>query len=65
LDLITASGANYFVLTAKHHEGIALWDTKVTNRSFVALGPKRDFVNEVLTTAKDKYPHLKAGLYCE
>lgn len=65
LDLITASGANYFVLTAKHHEGIALWDTKVSNRSFVALGPKRDFVTELLSVAKEEYPHLKAGLYCE
>ncbi|KAI9280340.1 glycoside hydrolase superfamily [Umbelopsis sp. AD052] len=63
LDLITESGANYFVLTSKHHEGIALWDTKVSNRSFVALGPKRNFVNEVLEVAEKEYGHLKAGLY--
>lgn len=65
LDLITDSGANYFVLTAKHHEGIALWDTKVSNRSFVALGPKHNFVNEVLEVAEKEYAHLKAGLYCK
>jgi alpha-L-fucosidase len=65
LDLINESGANYFVLTSKHHDGIALWDTKVSNRSFVALGPKRDFVNEVLKVAGEEYSHLKAGLYCK
>ncbi|KAG2171938.1 hypothetical protein INT43_001414 [Umbelopsis isabellina] len=63
LDLISDAGANYFVLTSKHHEGWALWDTKVSNRSFAAMGPKRDFVQDLLTAAKKSYPKLKAGLY--
>ena len=28
LDLIKESGARYTVLTTKHHDGVALWDTK-------------------------------------
>lgn len=65
LELISDAGANYFVLTSKHHEGWALWDTKVSNRSFATMGPKRDFVKDLLTAAKKSYPQLKAGLYCK
>ncbi|KAI8984393.1 glycoside hydrolase superfamily [Mycotypha africana] len=63
LDLIDASGANYFVFTTKHHDGIALFDTKVTDRSTVKLHPHRDFVRELLTVADRHYPWLKKGLY--
>ena len=29
VDLIKESGAKYTVITTKHHDGVALWDTKV------------------------------------
>ena len=29
VNLIKESGARYTVITTKHHEGVALWDTKV------------------------------------
>lgn len=65
LDLINASGAKYFVFTSKHHDGIALFDTKVSDRSTVKMNPHRDFVKELLDAAKSSYPHLKRGIYCK
>lgn len=35
LDLIQESGARYTVLTTKHHDGVALWDTKAGDLSVV------------------------------
>jgi alpha-L-fucosidase len=61
LDLFVEGGAKYFVLTSKHHDGVALWDTDTTDRDTVALGPQRDLVSELFTAAED-YP-LKKGLY--
>lgn len=52
VDLIKESGAKYTVITTKHHDGVALWDTKVGDISVVKSTPaKRDliapFVKEV------------------
>ena len=52
VDLIKESGAKYTVITTKHHDGVALWDTKVGDISTVKSTPaKRDlltpFVKEV------------------
>ncbi|KAI8381456.1 alpha-L-fucosidase-domain-containing protein [Radiomyces spectabilis] len=63
LDLISASNARYYVFTTKHHDGIALFNTSLTDRSTVALGPRRDFVNELLSVSKSDYPGLRRGLY--
>ncbi|CEP15883.1 hypothetical protein [Parasitella parasitica] len=65
LDVIDASGAKYFVFTTKHHDGFALFDTQVTDRSSVKMNPFRDFTRELLSLAKDEYPHLKRGVYCK
>ncbi|KAI8140551.1 alpha-L-fucosidase-domain-containing protein [Fennellomyces sp. T-0311] len=64
LDLVTKANARYFVFTTKHHDGVALWDTSVSQRSTVHMGPKRDFVASLMETAKQPaYAHLKRGLY--
>ncbi|KAG2237616.1 hypothetical protein INT48_004519 [Thamnidium elegans] len=64
LDLIDKSGAKYYVFTTKHHDGIALFDTNVTDRSTShLLKPGRDFVQELLSVSEIAYPHLKRGLY--
>ncbi|KAI8984373.1 alpha-L-fucosidase-domain-containing protein [Mycotypha africana] len=64
LELIDKSGARYYVFTAKHHDGIALFDTGVTKRSTVhLLNVSYDFVNELMRKSKADYPHLKRGLY--
>jgi alpha-L-fucosidase len=31
--LIKESGARYAVITSKHHDGVALWDTKMSDLS--------------------------------
>jgi alpha-L-fucosidase len=63
VDLIEGSGAKYTVLTTKHHDGFALWDTKAGKVSAKkSSAAKRDlitpFANEV---RKRKDLHL--GLY--
>lgn len=64
VDLFADAGARYFVLTCKHHDGYALFDTQGTsNRSSVALGPKRDFVKELMDAAASEQPHMKRGTY--
>jgi alpha-L-fucosidase len=66
LDLIDKSRAKYYVFTTKHHDGIALFNTSVTDRSTThLLQPSRDFVKELLDVSESKYPHLKRGLYCK
>lgn len=62
VDLIKESGAQYTVITTKHHDGVALWDTKVGDLSTVKSTPaKRDliapFVKEV------RKPGLHLGFY--
>lgn len=42
-DLIKRSGARYAVMTTKHHDGVALWDTKYSDLNVVKMTPaKRD-----------------------
>jgi alpha-L-fucosidase len=66
LDLIDQSRAKYYVFTTKHHDGIALFDTNVTDRSTVKLlQPNRDFVRDFMHISEQVYPHLKRGLYCK
>ncbi|GKZ24310.1 hypothetical protein AbraIFM66951_011166 [Aspergillus brasiliensis] len=64
VDLIAASGAKYFVLTTKHHDGFALFDTQnTTNRSSLHYGPHRDLVSELFAAASTHHPSLKRGTY--
>ncbi len=60
--LIKESGAKYAVLTTKHHDGIALWDTKCSDLNVVKKSPaKRDLIAPyVKALQKEK---LKVGLY--
>ncbi|KAI8335348.1 alpha-L-fucosidase-domain-containing protein [Chlamydoabsidia padenii] len=63
LDLVDKAHAKYYVFTTKHHDGVALFDTKVSQRSSVHFKPQRDFVKELMDVSKTSYPHLKRGLY--
>ncbi|KRZ77260.1 Alpha-L-fucosidase [Trichinella papuae] len=55
--LIKISGAKYFVLTSKHHEGYTMWPSKYSwNWNSMDVGPKRDIVGELAKHAK------KAGI---
>ncbi|PSR99267.1 putative alpha-L-fucosidase [Coniella lustricola] len=64
VDLFSDAGATYFVLTTKHHEGLALFDAGATsNRSTLHYGPKRDIVQELFDAAAAYQPTLKRGTY--
>ncbi|KAH8660036.1 alpha-L-fucosidase [Xylariales sp. PMI_506] len=64
VDLIADAGAKYFVLTTKHHDGFALFDTgNSTNRSAIHYGPKRDLLGELFDAAETYQPTLKRGTY--
>lgn len=60
---IRQSGAQYTVLTTKHHDGFTLWPSKVPNPKRPAgdLIVKRDLVGEF--TAAMRAQGLKVGLY--
>ncbi|KAI0076395.1 glycoside hydrolase family 29 protein [Panus rudis PR-1116 ss-1] len=63
-DLFADAGAKYFVLVTKHHEGFALFDTgNSSHRNSLLLGPKRDIVKDLFTSAKDRHPELHRGTY--
>ncbi|KAH7024459.1 tissue alpha-L-fucosidase [Microdochium trichocladiopsis] len=64
VDLFADAGAQYFVVTTKHHDGFALFDTGDTsNRSSLHYGPKRDLIAELFDAAKTHQPSLKRGTY--
>ncbi len=60
--LIKESGAKYAVITSKHHDGVALWDTKQNNLSIPAKSPaKRDVLSPFISELRKE--GIKAGLY--
>ncbi|MFG2517878.1 alpha-L-fucosidase [Streptomyces sp. NPDC048527] len=63
VELFRDAGAQYHVLTSKHHEGFALWDTKVSDRNSVKMGPKRDIIKELFDASRRYTPELHRGLY--
>lgn len=62
LDLIKESGARYTVLTTKHHDGVALWDTKASDLSVVKQTPAgRDLLSPFVEEVRKH--DLKLGFY--
>jgi len=60
--LAKKAGMKYITLTAKHHDGFALWDSKVSDYDVAEFtSPRRDIVKE-LADACHKHG-LKMGLY--
>lgn len=59
--LAKTAGMKYAVLTAKHHEGFCLYDSKFTDYDVMATPAKRDLVKEYLDAFRKE--GLKAGLY--
>lgn len=60
--LFKRSGARYAVMTAKHHDGVALFDTKYSDLSVVKKTPAaRDLLTEYTTALRDN--GLKVGVY--
>ncbi|CAJ2508536.1 Uu.00g135620.m01.CDS01 [Anthostomella pinea] len=64
VDLFADAGATYFVITSKHHDGFALFDTgETSNRSALHYGPRRDLLGELFDAAATYQPDLKRGAY--
>lgn len=62
VDLIKESGAQYTVITTKHHDGMALWDTKVGELSTVKSTPAhRDLIDPFAKEVRNQ--GLKLGFY--
>lgn len=61
-DLIKESGARYSVLTTKHHDGVALWDTKEKHYDVVNNTPaKRDLLAPFYAALRKR--GIKTGAY--
>ncbi|MFE2987682.1 alpha-L-fucosidase [Streptomyces sp. NPDC059262] len=61
-DLFVEAGAAYAVLTAKHHDGVALWDTQAGGLSVVERTPAaRDLITPYVDALRRR--GLKVGLY--
>ena len=62
VQLIKESGAKYTVITTKHHDGVALWDTQAGALSTVKSTPaKRDLVDPFVKEVRKQ--GLKLGFY--
>jgi alpha-L-fucosidase len=60
--LFAEAGAKYAVLTSKHHDGVALWDTKLSDLSVVKKTPAgRDLISPYATALRKN--GLKVGIY--
>lgn len=61
-DLFERAGAKYAVLTTKHHDGVALWDTRANDLSVVKKTPAgRDLVTPYAEALRNH--NLKVGFY--
>jgi alpha-L-fucosidase len=56
-----AAGMKYMVLTAKHHDGFCLWDSKLTDYTIMNTPFKRDVVKEFTEACHEA--GMKVGLY--
>lgn len=61
MELCKSAGAEYVILTTRHHDGFCLWDTKTTEYNSVNSATKRDLVKKFSDSAR-KYG-LKFGVY--
>ena len=62
VDLIKESGATYTVITSKHHDGMALWDTKAGRLSMKKCTPAgRDLIKPFAEEVRRQ--GLRLGLY--
>lgn len=60
--LAKKAGMKYVTITAKHHDGFALWDSRVTDYDIAEYSnPRRDIIKELSDACKKH--GLKMGLY--
>jgi alpha-L-fucosidase len=63
VQLFREAGAKYYVLTSKHHEGFALYDSDYSNRTSVDMGPHKDLVKMLFDASRKYTPNIRPGLY--
>jgi alpha-L-fucosidase len=59
--LARLTGMRYIVLTSKHHEGFALFDSKLTDYDAVDKAAKRDLVKDLIAAARKQ--NLRIAFY--
>lgn len=61
-DLIQQSGARYAVITTKHHDGVAMYDTRLSDLNIVKATPaKRDMIQPLFEQLRKR--GIKCGAY--
>ena len=61
IDVAESAGAEYIVITAKHHDGFCMWDTKTTDYNIMNTPAKRDVLKELSEACKRR--GMKLGFY--
>ena len=56
--LAKKAGMKYVVLTARHHDGFCLWDTKTDEFNAMNYGPKKDLIHLYLMCKHFEQYHL-------
>lgn len=59
-ELFQKAGAKYVIPTAEHHDGFALWDSKLTRWDAKDMGPGRDLIGDLAKSVRAK--GLKFGV---
>jgi len=59
-ELIKKSGARFFSPACQHHDGFALWDSKVAPFNSKLMGPHRDIIGELAKAVRER--GLKFGI---
>ena len=59
-ELFRKAGAKYVIPTAEHHDGFALWDSKLTRWDAKDMGPHRDLISDLAKAVRKK--GLKFGV---
>lgn len=60
-EIFKEAGAEYVVLTTKHHDGFCLFSSKYTHFNSVEMGPKRNITGELTEAVRDA--GIRMGLY--
>ena len=53
-ELFRQSGARFFMPACQHHDGFALWDSKVTPYNAMQMGPHRDIIGELAKAVRKR-----------
>ncbi|MCL5097624.1 MAG: alpha-L-fucosidase, partial [Candidatus Omnitrophica bacterium] len=61
IEIAKAAGTKYLVFTSKHHDGYAMFDSRLTDFNSMAGTPRKDYVRELVTAARDA--GMKIGFY--